>query len=323
MPSPSIQHPQRQKLILRKSCRKIRDCSTNIGSGEVPSTHLLSESCDALETLYESCTDVDGKGNEFDVEAILGSLPDFLGQFKGRLESTLGKSQEGSGSCRSDVEEDRKVALASLLSIATDWHQRIVQRDEESASKRKEWEEGNPIQAAQEHELALYAQSLQPLLDAPSARAIPSSQWKEADKSLASLQLYLLDNKISAEQVRGRENKGIESLLRDILRQMENWDAEGLGFKKDDRIDLELVEKIWGRADKIGSGLNYLLVLDARGDSVEGVVGSFKIEKHEHPLMKPILTSFFTEADNKIGLPTQVRATSSSELLSFQRSDAP
>lgn len=241
----------------------------------MPSVEVLSESSDALKTLYEACTVVDGKVNALEVEPILGSLPSFLGQFKGRLESLLRNIQEGS--ITEDVEENRKTTLRNLLSITTEWYQCIAQRNEESASKRKAWEQENPIQAAQEHELSLYSQSLQPLLDAPSARAIPPSHWQEAEKSLASLQLYLLDNKISAEQVRGRENKGIESLLRDILRRMEDWDAEGLGFKKDNRVDLELVEKIWGRADKIGSGLNYLLVLDARGDSVEGVVSLFKI----------------------------------------------
>lgn len=274
--TPSItQHPQRQKLILRKSCRKIRDCSVILATGEVPSVELLSESSTALKLLYDSCTGDDGKASEAEVEATLGSLPNFLARLEGRLEKTFQNLQKGSAT--GDEEEDCKTALQNLLSITTECHQRIQHRDEENLSKRKAWEEGNPIQVAQEHELSLYAQSLQPLLDAPSARAIPPTQWQDADKSLASLQLYLLDNKISAEQVRGRENKGIESLLRDILRQMENWDAEGLGFKKDERVDLELVEKIWGRADKIGSGLNYLLLLDARGDSVEGVVSLYEV----------------------------------------------
>lgn len=263
----STQHPQRQKLILRKSCRKIRECSVNLATGEVPSVEQLSESSAALKLLYESCKGDDGKANETELEATLGSLPTFLGQLKGRLESTLGRSR-----AIGDEGEDRKTVLQDLLAITIECYELIQQREEESVSKRKAWEERNPIQMAQEHELSLYAESLQPLLDAPSARAISSGQWQEAEESLASLQVYLLDNKISAEQVRGRENKGIESLLRGILRQMEEWDAEGLGFKKDDRVDLELVEKIWGRADKIGSGLNYLLVLDARGDSVEGVV---------------------------------------------------
>lgn len=266
----ATQHPQRQKLIIRKSCRKIRECSVNLATGEVPPVEALSEASTSLRLLYDSCTGYEGRSNETEVEATLGPLPTFLGQMKGRLESTLGKIEESSST--GDEDQDRKIASQNLLAVTTEWHQHILQRDEESLNQRKAWEKENPIQVAQEHELSLYAESLQPLLDAPSARAISSEQWTEADKTLASLQVYLLDNKISAEQVRGRENRGIESLLRDVLRRMEDWDAEGLGFKKDDRINLELVEKIWGRADKVGSGLNYLLILDARGDSVEGVV---------------------------------------------------
>lgn len=313
--SKTAQHPQRQKLILRKSCRKVRECSENLATGEVPSVEALSETSTALRLLYESCTGDDGKSSETQVEATLGSLPMFLGLFKDRLESTLGKIQEGS-STRHE-EEGCKNALQNLLATTTECHQRMQQRDEDDLKARKAWEEENPIQMAQEHELSLYAESLQPLLDAPSARAISSNQWQEADKSLASLQLYLLDNKISAEQVRGREKNGIEPLLRHILRQMEDWDAEGLGFKKDDRVDIELVQKIWGRADKIGSGLNYLLVLDARGDSVEGVVSLHEIRAHEHAPNIPL-----AETNHEIRLPAQIRATSSSHLLFFQRCDA-
>lgn len=252
--------------------------------------------------------------NETEVEATLGSLPTFLGQLKDRLESALGKVQKGSSTV--DEGEDCRIALQDLLAITTEWHQRIQQRDEENLKKRKAWEEKNPIQVAQEHELSLYAQSLQPLLDAPSARAISSNQWQEADKSLASLQLYLLDNKISAEQIRGRGNKGIESLLRDVLGQMEEWDAEGLGFKKDDRVNLELVEKIWGRADKIGSGLNYLLVLDARGELVEGVVSLHETRRYNTILtfysQKPTTRSVFLL---KSAPPAQLSFSSSKDAM--------
>lgn len=130
------------------------------------------------------------------------------------------------------------------------------------------------MQAAQEHELSLYVESLRPILDAPSARALSAKRWQEAETSLASLQVYLVDNKVSAEQLKCSGQKGIEPVLRELLRQLEEWDAEGLGSRQDERVDIELVERIWGRADKIGSGLHYLLLLDARGDAVAGEVGA-------------------------------------------------
>ncbi|KAJ4386107.1 hypothetical protein N0V93_008999 [Gnomoniopsis smithogilvyi] len=206
--------------------------------------------------------------NERVVETILGSLLLFLGQFKDNIQDTINKTEERT--LTGHEREEYQKALQDLLATSSAWRQRIQQHTDEALQTRKAWEEKHPVQAAQEHELSLYTQSLQPLLDAPSARAISAPQWQEVESSLASLQVYLLDNKISAEQVRGNSGKGIESVLRDVLRQMEEWDAEGLGFKKDERVDLDLVEKIWGRVDKIGSGLNYLLVLDARGDAVGG-----------------------------------------------------
>ncbi|KAJ4418513.1 hypothetical protein N0V82_005493 [Gnomoniopsis sp. IMI 355080] len=264
-----VLHPQRQKLIIRKSCRKVKECSTRLAAGEIPSVEELDESAAALKAVHEVCTGTDQNESEREVATILGALPLFLGHVKGNLDNTIKKIEEGSpiGCDR----EQCKRALQDLLAISSEWQQLIQQRTDEALQTRKAWEEKNPIQAAQKHELSLYIQSLQPLLDAPSARAIHAKQWQEADTSLASLQVYLLDNKISAEQVRGGGERGIESVLRDVLKQMEEWDTEGLGFKKDDRVDLNLVEKIWGRADKIGSGLNYLLLLDARGDEVDGM----------------------------------------------------
>lgn len=261
---------QRQKLLIRQSCRKIKRCTAELAAGEAPAVQHLYESGAALNSLYEACTGSSRDENETDVEAMLGPLPCFLGQLKDNLEGAIGKIKEGpSAGPRTEGSEE---ALQALLALSTEWHQSLRQRRDEALRKRKSWEEKHPVQAAQEQELSLYTQDLLPLLEAPSARAISTAQWQEAETSLASLQVYLLENKISAEQVRSNGEKGIEPVLRNVLRQMEVWDAEGLGYKKDERVDLERAEKIWGRADKIGSGLNYLLFLDARGDEVDGVV---------------------------------------------------
>lgn len=268
-------HPQRQKLIIRKNCRKVKDCSTNLGAGHAIAVEDVRGSVAALESLYEACTggtEHEQEENERAVEAMLGPLPRFLGQLKSNTESVMVNLDDDKGTVLEDEREGRKEALQSLLVLSTDLHQRLQQRVDETLQTRKAWEEKHPVQAAQEHELSLYAESLLPLLDAPSARTIRTTQWQEVEKALASLQVYLLDNKISAQQVRSGGEKGIDPILRSVLRKMEEWDAEGLGFTKDERVDLEVVEKIWGRVDKIASGLNYLLILDARGDAVEGVV---------------------------------------------------
>lgn len=267
-----VHHPQRQKLIIRKNCRKIKECSTNLGAGQAIPVEDVHGSRAALESLYEACTGADQEENERAVEAMLGSLPCFLSQLKSNIERTMAAMDDDKAPLAENEREGRKGALQALLALSTELHQRLQQRVDETLQTRKAWEEDHPIQAAQEHELSLYAQSLLPLLDAPSARTISTTRWQEAEDSLASLQVYLLDNKISAEQVRSSGKKGIDPVLRDVLRKLEEWDAEGLGFKKDERVDLEVVEKIWGRVDKIASGLNYLLILDARGDMVEGVV---------------------------------------------------
>lgn len=308
-------HPQRQKLILRKSCRKIKECSAKLAAGESLSVENLYESRAALRAIYEACTGSNRDENETVVEAVLGPLLLFLGHFKDILEGTMTKNE--GWSIPEDETQECKNALQDLLSISSEWHQSIQQRTDEALQTRKDWEEKHPVQVAQEYELSLYTQSLQPLLDAPSARAVSFKQWQEADTSLASLQVYLLDNKISAEQIRGPGGKGIESMLRDVLRQMEDWDSDGLGFKEDDRVDIELVEKIWGRADKIGSGLNYLLVTDARGDAVDGMVSSG--ETPDSNLKVHVRLTLLPETHHKIGFPAQIRTTSPYQLRLLER----
>lgn len=194
---------------------------------------------------------------------------------KKNLENSIKKIEEAS--CTGHDREDYGKKLHALLCLSTEWHQCLQKRLDEASQRRKAWEEEYPVQVAQENKLLLYTQSLQPLLDVPTARAIPARQWQEAEISLSSLQVYLMDNKISAEQIRSGREKGIEAILRDLLRQIEEWDIEGLGFQKDDRVDLEIVENIWGRVDKIGSRLNYLLILDTRGDIVDRVVSLINI----------------------------------------------
>lgn len=61
-------------------------------------------------------------------------------------------------------------------------------------------------QTAQEHELALYVQSLGPLLDAQFARTVSAAQWAEVKAALESLQAYLLENKVLVEVVRVRSS---------------------------------------------------------------------------------------------------------------------
>ncbi|CAN8100274.1 unnamed protein product [Discula destructiva] len=252
--------------MIRKSCRKIKDCSTILAAGDVPELEDLNDSEAALKTVYEACTDTDPKQIVTEVEVILGSLLRFLGDLKGNLECAIDRTKGESATAHGSEE-----ALQSLLSISAEWHQGIQQRMDETLQKRKAWENIHPIQAAQEHELSLYIESLLPIQEAPSARAISSAQWQRAETSLASLQVYLLENKISAQQVRSGGEQGIVKVLKDILGQLEEWDAKGLGFMKDERVDLQLVEKIWGRVDKIGSGLSYLLTLNERGDEVDGM----------------------------------------------------
>lgn len=259
-------------MIIRKNCRKIKECATSLGAGQALAVEDVQDSRAALESLYEACTGADQEENERAVEAMLGSLPCFLSQLKGSIEGAIVTVDADKGALAEHERRGRKEALQALLALSTELHQRLQQRVDDTLQTRKAWEENHPIQASQEHELSLYAQSLLPLLDAPSARTISTARWQEVENSLASLQVYLLDNKISAEQVRSNGEKGIDPVLRDVLRKLEEWDAEGLGFKKDERVNLEVVEKIWGRVDKIASGLNYLLMLDARGDTVEGVV---------------------------------------------------
>lgn len=260
-------------MLIRKGCRKINEFSSKLAAGEVPEAKYLRESGAGLKLVYEACTGTDHKETEADVEVITGSLLPFLGQLKDNLKAIITKikDQPATEQVREGTEESVQ-DLETMLALNIEWYQILQHRKDAALQTRDAWEEKHPVQAAQERELLLYTQSLLPLLDQPSARAIPTTNWQKAGMSLDSLQVYLLDNKISAEQIKSGGQKGIEPVLRDVLTQMEQWDAQGLGFRKDERVDLALVEKIWGRADKIGSGLSYLLTLDARGDAVHGVV---------------------------------------------------
>lgn len=260
-------------MLIRTSCRKINEFSAKLAAGGIPEVNYLRQTRAAFELVHEACVETDKNDTEANVEVIVGPLPAFLGQFTGNIEGAVAKTKEQvcSGQARVDISENEH-ELEKILSLSIGWHQDLQRRNNEAVATRKSWEEKHPVQTAQEMELSLYVASLLPLLGQPSARAISAKRWQKAETTLESLQLYLLDNKISAEQIRSGGQKGLEPVLKDVLRQLEEYDAQGLGFRKDERVDLELVEKIWGRADKIGSGLSYLLSLDARGDTVDGVV---------------------------------------------------
>ncbi|ELR10670.1 hypothetical protein VC83_06850 [Pseudogymnoascus destructans] len=135
--------------------------------------------------------------------------------------------------------------------------------------KRTEWEIQHPIEAAQEFELHEYSRSLSSsLLQSQGGKAlndIPGERWAEAEKQLRSLENYLKEHKIQA--VRIRETK-IDKVMVALLKAVERLDETGINRQK---VDVAQAERIWGLVDKLGSGLSYLLQVDARRREGEAV----------------------------------------------------
>lgn len=150
---------------------------------------------------------------------------------------------------------ERASALASTLVHACHVHL-------SSLSARKAWESAHPIEAAQESELARYRAALtRTLLTSQGGKALNDlgpAQWAEAERQLHSLEAYLTTHKIRAPQLRAANT---DPLLRSLLRALERLDETGINFQK---VDVARAQRVWGLADKLGSGVSYLLQVDAR-----------------------------------------------------------
>lgn len=135
--------------------------------------------------------------------------------------------------------------------------------------KRTEWELQHPIEAAQEFELREYSRILSSsLLQSQGGKAlndIPGEKWAEAEKQLRSLEDYLKEHKIQA--VRIRETK-MDKVMVALLKAFERLDETGINRQK---VDVAQAERIWGLVDKLGSGMSYLLQVDARRREGEAV----------------------------------------------------
>lgn len=135
--------------------------------------------------------------------------------------------------------------------------------------KRTEWEVQHPIEAAQEFELREYSRSLSSsLLQSQGGKAlndIPGEKWAEAERQLRSLENYLKEHKIQA--VRIRETK-MDKVMVALLKAFERFDETGINRQK---VDVARAERIWGLVDKLGSGMSYLLQVDARRREGEAV----------------------------------------------------
>lgn len=303
-------HRQKQKLLLRKSCRKIKELFASLSAKHDFSSELLLENETALKTLLEACSGDERNENEKDVEVMLGtSLLSFLRDLESSLKGALGKSGQG-----------QEPALQNMLTLASAWHRALQNDVDEARQARKEWESKYPILASQEYELSLYTEPLLALLSADAADSVTTAQWKDAEKSLGSLQVYLLEHKVSAEQVKSGGDKGIEQVLRGVLKQFEDWDSEGFGVSREGKKgDLEVAERIWGRADKVGSGLNYLLTLHERGDTVEGVVSLRLPRSLQNDVARRTELILCSETYNKICVPTKICTSSQISLLSLKK----
>jgi hypothetical protein len=135
--------------------------------------------------------------------------------------------------------------------------------------KRTEWELQHPIEAAQEFELREYSRILSSsLLQSQGGKAlndIPGEKWAEAEKQLRSLEDYLKEHKIQA--IRIRETK-MDKVMVALLKAFERFDETGINRQK---VDVAQAERIWGLVDKLGSGMSYLLQVDARRREGEAV----------------------------------------------------
>lgn len=135
--------------------------------------------------------------------------------------------------------------------------------------KRTEWELQHPIEAAQEFELREYSRILSSsLLQSQGGKAlndIPGEKWAEAEKQLWSLEDYLKEHKIQA--IRIRETK-MDKVMVALLKAFERFDETGINRQK---VDVAQAERIWGLVDKLGSGMSYLLQVDARRREGEAV----------------------------------------------------
>ncbi|KFY45247.1 hypothetical protein V494_01065 [Pseudogymnoascus sp. VKM F-4513 (FW-928)] len=138
-----------------------------------------------------------------------------------------------------------------------------------NAGKRSEWEVQHPIEAAQEFELREYSRGLSSLLlksqGGKALNEVPNDRWAEAEKQLRSLEEYLKEHKIQA--VRIRETK-TDKVMVALLKAFERLDETGINRQK---VDVAQAERIWGLVDKLGSGMNYLLQVDARRRQGEAV----------------------------------------------------
>jgi hypothetical protein len=126
--------------------------------------------------------------------------------------------------------------------------------------KRTEWELQHPIEAAQEFELREYSRILSSsLLQSQGGKAlndIPGEKWAEAEKQ---------EHKIQA--IRIRETK-MDKVMVALLKAFERFDETGINRQK---VDVAQAERIWGLVDKLGSGMSYLLQVDARRREGEAV----------------------------------------------------
>lgn len=144
-----------------------------------------------------------------------------------------------------------------------------------NAGKRTEWEIQHPIEAAQEFELREYSRILSSsLLKSQGGKAlndIPSEKWAEAEKQLRGLEEYLKEHKIQAARI--REIK-IDRVMIALLKAFERLDETGINRQK---VDVAQAERIWGLVDKLGSGMSYLLQVDARRREGEAIPTSRSI----------------------------------------------
>ncbi|KFX91829.1 hypothetical protein V490_05693 [Pseudogymnoascus sp. VKM F-3557] len=138
-----------------------------------------------------------------------------------------------------------------------------------NTGKRTEWEVQHPIEAAQEFELREYSRELSSLLlRSQGGKALndtPIDRWAEAEKQLQSLEAYLKEHKIQAARI--RETK-MDKVMVALLKAFERLDETGINRQK---VDIAQAERIWGLTDKLGSGMSYLLQVDARRSEGEAI----------------------------------------------------
>lgn len=152
-------------------------------------------------------------------------------------------------------------------------------------SQRKAWEEANPILAHQEFELNDYITRLRSALALPSLplnsdsddededltphttsllNTIPTPQWTEAERQLLSLESYIKSHPITASRLKATK---IDAFLKQLLSALQTLDEVGLDRST---VDEALASRVWGLADKLGSGLTYLLRVDRRWTEASG-----------------------------------------------------